>query len=183
MKRRKFFTNLGSIIWLAVAGTIISAFVTAACLWGLGKLQGFFEITFTEALSFGALISATDPVTVLAIFQRLGAEINLYSVVFGESVLNDAVAIVLFETVVRYLSVPFTGHSLGHAVGDFMRVCLLLRFITDSPDLLRLYWCWRVFRHRRLSCVQVLRLHRALVSHVHGGRHGSGVPVHGMASC
>ena len=46
---------------------------------------------------FGALISATDPVTVLAIFRELHVDVDLYSNVFGESVFNDAVAIVLYR--------------------------------------------------------------------------------------
>uniref|UniRef100_A0A453L3E7 Cation/H+ exchanger transmembrane domain-containing protein n=1 Tax=Aegilops tauschii subsp. strangulata TaxID=200361 RepID=A0A453L3E7_AEGTS len=41
-------------------------------------------------MMFGALVSATDPVTVLSIFQELGTDVNLYALVFGESVLNDA---------------------------------------------------------------------------------------------
>jgi sodium/hydrogen exchanger 8 len=47
---------------------------------------------------FGSLISATDPVTVLSIFQELGSDVNLYALVFGESVLNDAMAISLYRT-------------------------------------------------------------------------------------
>ena len=50
-----------------------------------------------DGLSLGSLISATDPVTVLAVFQALGVKIDLFSMVFGESVLNDAVAIVLYK--------------------------------------------------------------------------------------
>lgn len=57
--------------------------------------EGFTPL---EALIFGSLISATDPVTVLAIFGTQGADRDLYSLVFGESVLNDAVAIVLYQT-------------------------------------------------------------------------------------
>lgn len=46
-------------------------------------------------MAFGSLIAATDPVSVLAIFSSLGADRNLNAIIFGESVLNDAVAIVL----------------------------------------------------------------------------------------
>ncbi|KAL0398937.1 UNVERIFIED_CONTAM: Sodium/hydrogen exchanger 6 [Sesamum radiatum] len=49
-----------------------------------------YKLPFVECLMFGALISATDPVTVLSIFQELGTDVNLYALVFGESVLNDA---------------------------------------------------------------------------------------------
>ena len=48
---------------------------------------------------FGSLISATDPVAVLAIFKEMDADENLYSIVFGESIFNDAIGIVMFETV------------------------------------------------------------------------------------
>ena len=51
--------------------------------------------SFNNCLLFGAVISATDPVTVLAIFTDLRVNVDLNALVFGESVLNDAVAIVL----------------------------------------------------------------------------------------
>lgn len=53
------------------------------------------SFTFLDLLFFGALISPTDPVTILAIFNDLRVDVNLYSMVFGDSVLNDAVALVL----------------------------------------------------------------------------------------
>jgi sodium/hydrogen exchanger-like protein 6/7 len=55
------------------------------------------DMTLNDSFSLGAIISATDPVTVLAVFQQLGVEPDLYAVIFGESMLNDAVAIVLHE--------------------------------------------------------------------------------------
>ena len=56
-----------------------------------------FKDTIIPSLLFGSLISATDPVTILAIFHDLHVDFDLYSLVFGESVMNDAVAIVLFR--------------------------------------------------------------------------------------
>ena len=53
------------------------------------------EFSFLDTLYFGAAISATDPVTILAIFSEMRVDVNLYALVFGESVLNDAIAIVL----------------------------------------------------------------------------------------
>lgn len=58
-------------------------------------------LSFLECLLWGSLISATDPVTVLAIFKELRVDLDLYSNVFGESVLNDAVAIVLYRYIIR----------------------------------------------------------------------------------
>ena len=60
------------------------------------------NVTFIDNLHFGALISATDPVTVLAIFSDMNVDVNLHALVFGESVLNDAVAIVLVEALKDY---------------------------------------------------------------------------------
>ena len=51
--------------------------------------------TFLDTLYFGALISPTDPLTIISIFNDLHVDVNLYALVFGESVLNDAVALVL----------------------------------------------------------------------------------------
>jgi sodium/hydrogen exchanger 8 len=100
MQRRKFFQNIGAICMFAFVGTLISTAIIAAILWTSGVAatpdgEGFTPL---EALIFGSLISATDPVTVLAIFGSQGADRDLYSLVFGESVLNDAVAIVLYQT-------------------------------------------------------------------------------------
>jgi solute carrier family 9 (sodium/hydrogen exchanger), member 8 len=47
---------------------------------------------------FGSLISAVDPVATLAIFHAIDVDPTLYMLVFGESVLNDAIAIVLYRT-------------------------------------------------------------------------------------
>ena len=62
-----------------------------------------FGARVIPSLLFGALISATDPVTVLAVFHDLHVDFDLYSLVFGESVLNDAVAIVLYRLAVLFI--------------------------------------------------------------------------------
>ncbi|KAF4801798.1 Sodium/hydrogen exchanger 9 [Turdus rufiventris] len=62
----------------------------------IGQLKQW-EFHFTDCLFFGSLMSATDPVTVLAIFHELNVDTDLYTLLFGESVLNDAVAIVLTQ--------------------------------------------------------------------------------------
>ena len=55
------------------------------------------NITLLECLLFGSALSATDPVTILAIFQQYKVDPTLYSIIFGESLLNDAVSIVMYE--------------------------------------------------------------------------------------
>lgn len=57
------------------------------------------DLTLLECLIFGSTLSATDPVTILAIFNQYKVDPKLYTVIFGESLLNDAVSIVMYEYV------------------------------------------------------------------------------------
>lgn len=50
-----------------------------------------------EGLLFGTLLSATDTVATIAVLRQMGVDPQLYALIFGESVLNDAVAVVLFQ--------------------------------------------------------------------------------------
>ncbi|KAK5907614.1 hypothetical protein CesoFtcFv8_005442 [Champsocephalus esox] len=107
LKKRHFFRNMGSIITYAFLGTAISCFVIGNLMYGVVKLmQVLGQLTdkfyYTDCLFFGAIMSATDPVTVLAIFNDLHADGDLYALLFGESVMNDAVAIVLSSSIVAY---------------------------------------------------------------------------------
>lgn len=90
-----------------MAGTFISTFVVGiTCFYAakLGMIKGVDTTNPMESLMFGALISAVDPVATLSIMGN--AELNvdplLYSLVFGESVLNDAIAISLFKVFFKY---------------------------------------------------------------------------------
>ncbi|KAM5146848.1 sodium/hydrogen exchanger 6 [Mantella aurantiaca] len=116
LKRRHFFRNLGSILAYAFLGTAISCFVIGSLLYGcvtLMKVTGTLggDFYFTDCLFFGAIISATDPVTVLAIFHELQVDVELYALLFGESVLNDAVAIVLSSSIVAYQPAGDNSHT------------------------------------------------------------------------
>uniref|UniRef100_A0A8C7U2V5 Solute carrier family 9 member A6a n=1 Tax=Oncorhynchus mykiss TaxID=8022 RepID=A0A8C7U2V5_ONCMY len=75
----------------------------------VGQLDGDFF--FTDCLLFGAIVSATDPVTVLAIFNELQVDVDLYVLLFGESVLNDAVAVVLSSSIVAYQPEGDNSHT------------------------------------------------------------------------
>ena len=101
MEKAAFFQNIGTILLFAVFGTLLSTLVVGYGLFGLAKL-GVIDLDASnpiECLIFGSLISSVDPVAVLSILShsRLKSPI-LHSIIFGESVLNDAVSIVLFNT-------------------------------------------------------------------------------------
>ncbi|KAF8305561.1 sodium/hydrogen exchanger [Clavulina sp. PMI_390] len=123
LKQDQFFRNFGSILTFAFAGTFISAV-------GIGVLVYLFRLvapsalvpslTLLECLIFGSTLSATDPVTILAVFNQYKVDPHLYSVIFGESILNDAVSIVMYETLSKFHGMePHVG-SFFHGVGIFL---------------------------------------------------------------
>ncbi|KAF1813283.1 sodium/hydrogen exchanger [Eremomyces bilateralis CBS 781.70] len=122
-----FFRNIGTILTFAFAGTFISAMVLGVILWLWTRigLDGM-DVTFVETMSVGATLSATDPVTILAIFNTYKVDPKLYTVIFGESILNDAIAIVLFETAQKYKEGAqggkLTVFSLFESIGVFLLV-------------------------------------------------------------
>jgi len=124
-----FFRNIGTILTFAFAGTFISAVVLGVILWLWTRLNlDGLSISFVEAMSVGATLSATDPVTILAIFNTYKVDPKLYTVIFGESILNDAIAIVLFETAQKYKAGEaeqrLTVFSLFESIGIFLGVFL-----------------------------------------------------------
>ncbi|GAA6018318.1 hypothetical protein JCM10207_000803 [Rhodosporidiobolus poonsookiae] len=121
LKQENFFRNFAVILSFAFAGTFISAVVLGVVVY-LYSLLGFehLSLTIIECLLFGSTLSATDPVTILAIFNALHVDPKLYSVIFGESILNDAVAIVMFETLSQFHGEKVHVLSFFHGVGIFL---------------------------------------------------------------
>ena len=119
-----FFGNFGAICTFAFLGTSISAVLISTFLWLMGKAGVCYSLSLIDAGIFGSLISATDPVTTLAVFSHLGADKNLFYLVFGESVLNDAVALVLYSTLMTFKTHTLTVGSVFLAVGRFLLVFL-----------------------------------------------------------
>ncbi|KAI0866895.1 Sodium/hydrogen exchanger family-domain-containing protein [Xylaria cubensis] len=102
LHQANFFRNIGTILVFAFAGTFLSAVVIGLLLWLYTRIPQGFDMTFNDAISVGATLSATDPVTILAIFNTYKVDPKLYTIIFGESILNDAIAIVIFETAQQY---------------------------------------------------------------------------------
>ncbi|XP_052785007.1 sodium/hydrogen exchanger 1-like isoform X2 [Mya arenaria] len=148
---RAFSDNLGSIIMFSVVGTIIACFAIGLSLYGL-SLAGAMsdpEANLVQILVFTALIVAVDPVAVLAIFQEVGVNQMLYFMVFGESLLNDGVTVVLYNVmqtynrmdtieadqivlgIVKFFVVVFGGLAIGIILG------ILSAFITKYTNLVK----------------------------------------------
>ncbi|KAE8886614.1 hypothetical protein PF005_g8985 [Phytophthora fragariae] len=130
LHRKQFFDNFNTILLYAVLGTVVSTFVIGYLTYYAGKL-GWIAIDSSsplEALLFGALISAVDPVATLSILgnPELNLDPLLYSLVFGESVLNDAVAIVLFNTFLKFeeSQSEFTSGAAASLLVEFVLISL-----------------------------------------------------------
>ncbi len=114
LSTRTFFRNLAPILVLAIPALVVSAVLVGVTLrLGLGT-------PLVAALVFGVLISATDPVAVVAIFRELGVPERLLTLVEGESMLNDGVAIVGYNVLLA-AALGVEVSVLGGA-GDFLLV-------------------------------------------------------------
>ena len=164
-----FFDNITTILIMAVGGTVLNfAFIgfglfTVYQIGAMGAIRGLIEnsphapydLSLLEILLFAALISAVDPVAVLAIFQEVGVNPDLYFLVFGESLLNDGVAVVFYNTlqtlrameaggieikaidyflgVASFFTVALGGLSVGILVG--LVSALITRTTKDVPTM------------------------------------------------
>ncbi|KAH3812598.1 Na(+)/H(+) exchanger protein 7-like [Dreissena polymorpha] len=129
---RTFADNIGGVLLFAVVGTVLNCFLIGPSLWGLYQVGAMEEIdcSFVQILVFSALIVAVDPVAVLAIFQEVGVNNTLYFLVFGESLLNDGVTVVLYN--VMQVFNGFETISVGHmflGVAKFFIVCSVATLI------------------------------------------------------
>ncbi len=144
MKASRLFQDLLPVMMLAVPGVLLSMLF-------IGFLIGMISpLTLTAALLFGALISATDPVAVIALFKEVGAPKRLSLLMDGESLFNDATGIVMFGIVLSMIQVGsgVTGATVLQGIWSFILVFFggilvggglgwimsgLLRIETDEP--------------------------------------------------
>ncbi|XP_040171496.1 sodium/hydrogen exchanger 8 [Anopheles arabiensis] len=121
LHKGNFFQNIGSILVFAIIGTTISALVIGSGVYLLGLAEVAYRLNFVESFAFGSLISAVDPVATVAIFHALDVDPVLNMLVFGESILNDAISIVLTTTVMPMVSDSgsSTGESIFSALNTF----------------------------------------------------------------
>jgi len=114
---RSLLKNLLPVLVLAIPGMLVSMFLVGLGLWFS------LEVELAIALLFGALISATDPVAVVALFKELGVPRRLMILVEGESLFNDATAIVFFHILLSIvLASSFSLDTLVFILPEFFRV-------------------------------------------------------------
>lgn len=141
--KKYFFNNIGSIILFAIIGTLIATIITGTFIYYIGKIGLATAFTGKEAFAFGALISATDPVAVLSIFSEMSVDKTLFALIFGESILNDAVSLILFEYEISFYILYFNStlvtlyqenlkadsNEILHGTENFLKIFLGSLFI------------------------------------------------------
>lgn len=108
MRIRELMSNIRSVASLAVVSLLLSTVIIAGALFFLFQMIDM-EVPFMVTLLFGALISATDPVAVLALFKEFGVPRRLSFLFEGESLFNDGTALALFLIILEIALKGFSG--------------------------------------------------------------------------
>ncbi|XP_066433893.1 sodium/hydrogen exchanger 2-like [Eleutherodactylus coqui] len=110
---RPFFDNVGTILLYAIVGTLWNAFGIGISLFGICQVGAFglLNISLLQCLLFGSLLAAVDPVAVLAVFENIHVNDQLYILVFGESLLNDAITVALYNIFKAFCVMKTIGTS------------------------------------------------------------------------
>ncbi|GBF87432.1 hypothetical protein Rsub_00143 [Raphidocelis subcapitata] len=132
--------NWGQILILAWPGVAISFVIIALC----GRYFFPYGWTWPQSLLFGAMLSATDPVAVVAVLHEVGADAKLASVIDGESLVNDGSALVIFLVLQQIVQ----GASLGagQIVVLFCRLALLGAAVGVAFGAATSWWLSRLTR-------------------------------------
>ncbi len=121
MPARQMLAEKTPIAVLAIGSYLLSVALVSLGMWGLFSLIGL-QIPFIFLLLFGAIISATDPVAVLAVFKKLGVTPRLTRLFEGESLFNDgtswALFVVILEVILRKDAI-FTAEEVWWGIAKF----------------------------------------------------------------
>jgi len=101
----------------ATFGVLVSTFIIGSCFYYIASLLGL-NISYLYSLVFGALISPTDPVAVLALLKKAGAPKHMEIKIVGESLFNDGVGIVVFLSLLS-LATMATEFEPSHILMEF----------------------------------------------------------------
>ncbi len=128
---------------LAIPGIIVAIVLTGFVIIGI-KLAGIGlnNWTWTMALLFGTVISATDPVAVVAILKEVGASKKLGTLIEGESMLNDGTAIVIFMVI--FLGLTGVGSDTSPFL-EFLRVAVGGTLVGLAVGYIIIAWVKKVF--------------------------------------
>ncbi|KAF3673561.1 Sodium/hydrogen exchanger 4 [Capsicum annuum] len=138
VKKKQFFHNFLTIMSFGVIGVFISSSIITAGSWWLFPKFNFNGLTVRDYLGIGAIFSSTDTVCTLQVLHQDETPL-LYSLVFGEGVVNDATSVVLFNAVQKIDVDRFNGWSAFHVFLDFLYLFSTSTALGVSAGLLTSY--------------------------------------------
>ncbi|KAL2472915.1 sodium/hydrogen exchanger 4 [Forsythia ovata] len=119
VKKKQFFHNFFTIMLFGVVGVFISSSIITAGSWLLFPKFGFTGLTARDYLGIGTIFSSTDTVCTLQVLHQEETPL-LYSLVFGEGVVNDATSVVLFNAIQKIDVNRIDGWTAVHIFVDFL---------------------------------------------------------------
>ncbi|MBV6645298.1 MAG: sodium:proton antiporter [Cyclobacteriaceae bacterium] len=130
---RKLLEERVPVLILATLGTLLSTFIVGTLIWFVFPYLGV-TIPYIFCLLFGALISPTDPIAVLALVKKFNLSKNLEIKIAGESLFNDGVGVVVFLTILGIAETQFGGAAAAHGAhgaGEITASSVGLLFIKE----------------------------------------------------
>ncbi|XP_055830658.1 sodium/hydrogen exchanger 1-like isoform X2 [Solanum dulcamara] len=147
VKKKQFFRNFMTIMLFGAFGTLISFSIIS---FGAKELLGKFDIGFLELrdyLAIGAIFSATDSVCTLQVLNQDETP-RLYSLVFGEGVVNDATSVVLFNAIQKLDLSHINPRAALLFTGSFLYLFLASTFLGVLIGLLSAYLIKKIYLGR-----------------------------------
>ncbi|KAG0516938.1 hypothetical protein BDA96_09G045400 [Sorghum bicolor] len=138
VKKKQFFRNFITIILFGAVGTLISFVIISLGAMGLFKKLDVGPLELGDYLAIGAIFSATDSVCTLQVLNQDETPL-LYSLVFGEGVVNDATSVVLFNAIENLDIANFDAIVLLNFVGKFLYLFFTSTILGVATGLLSAY--------------------------------------------
>ncbi|KAE8685559.1 Sodium/hydrogen exchanger 3 [Hibiscus syriacus] len=124
VKKKQFFRNFMTIMLFGAVGTLISFGIISVGAIRFLKKMNIGDLTIGDYLAIGAIFSATDSVCTLQVLNQDETPL-LYSLVFGEGVVNDATSVVLFNAIQSFDLSHFDSAIALQYVGNFLYLFIL----------------------------------------------------------
>ncbi|XP_022981445.1 sodium/hydrogen exchanger 4 [Cucurbita maxima] len=138
VKKKQFFHNFLTIMLFGVIGVFISALIITSGSQWLFTRMGFHGLSARDYIAIGAIFSSTDTVCTLQVLHQEETPL-LYSLVFGEGVVNDATSVVLFNAVQKIDITRLNSKTALHVFGDFCYLFSTSTILGVTAGLLTAY--------------------------------------------
>ncbi|CAK9159760.1 unnamed protein product [Ilex paraguariensis] len=158
VKKKQFFRNFMTITLFGAVGTLISFIIISLGAIKFIKKMNIGSLEIGDYLAIGAIFSATDSVCTLQVLNQDETPL-LYSLVFGEGVVNDATSVVLFNAVQNFDLSHMSSSIALQLVGNFLYLFITSTVLGVAVGLLSAYIIKKLYFGRYVNVSLELTLH------------------------